>query len=1007
MATKHFATGLKRSALTVALGLCFAGGVQAQSSVGTIFGDTAPNSTVTIENTATGVSREATADDSGRFSFAQLAPGQYRVTSGGTTRDVQVRVGTGSNVSFVAATGDATTLGTVTVVGTGGFNPIDVSSVESTTVFTAEQIDELPVARDITNVALLAPGTVKGDSGLGNLASFGGASVAENGYYINGFDVTNLRNLISFADLPFEAIGEQQVKTGGYGAEFGRALGGVISIVTKRGTNEWKGGASVYWAPDWGTEDGTDVISRDPAVTAPDNLFVYRSDDTEDNLSYNVYGSGPIIKDKLFIFGLFQGQKDTIDLYNRDDSERRDYSDPMGLVKLDWNITDDHILEFTGVWNEDTLERTFYRNADGEIYTGEHGAVDVETSLENGGEVYIGKYTGYLTDTFTIAAQYGYLRNVNNFQPELPGAECPAIYDSRSDGIPLTPIGCWTEAQFTVRDAAFDGPDEDFRRAWRIDAEWILGDHKLRFGIDSEEYKSTHAGQTYSGGEYFRYFRAADVFGPDYAFLGDVARQRTTFTQSGSYEVVNEAAYVEDNWQLTDNVLLYGGLRAETFENKNAVGETFIKSDTLWAPRLGFSWDVNGDSTFKVFGNAGRYFIPVASNTNIRGSGFEYSDETWYFLDGVNPDGTPVLGDVLIPTTVNGSFTPPDPRTLTATNLDPMYQDEYIVGFQKQVTPNWSLGIRAIHRDVKAGMDDACTHNGFNAWAADNGYDPDFARDGEGIDMPGCYIINPGKDVSIALDPNNTGDVQVYTVPASYIGLPEYQRTYGAVEFFWERAKADNWYLQGSYTLSKSRGNIEGYVNSTLEQDDAGATQDFDFAAFEHGAYGYLPNDRRHTFKLFGAYDLTDEWSVGGNLLIQSGRPVNCNGYIPVGALGIDDPDAGTIGAYSGSSFYCLDPNGAFEDPETGLRYALGNRGDRGRTPWIKQIDLGVNYEPTWLEGLTLQMKVFNVLNAQTATEWNESSQATREQRFLDPDFLNDVNFQQPRYVRFTVRYEF
>src|SRR5687768_17995484 len=102
MATKHFATGLKRSALTVALGLCFAGGVQAQSSVGTIFGETAPNGTVTIENTATGVSREATADDSGRFSFAQLAPGQYRVTSGGTTRDVQVRVGTGSNVSFVA-----------------------------------------------------------------------------------------------------------------------------------------------------------------------------------------------------------------------------------------------------------------------------------------------------------------------------------------------------------------------------------------------------------------------------------------------------------------------------------------------------------------------------------------------------------------------------------------------------------------------------------------------------------------------------------------------------------------------------------------------------------------------------------------------------------------------------------------------------------------------------------------------------------------------------------------
>src|SRR5690606_16669766 len=137
------------------------------------------------------------------------------------------------------------------------------------------------------------------------------------------------------------------------------------------------------------------------------------------------------------------------------------------------------------------------------------------------------------------------------------------------------------------------------------------------------------------------------------------------------------------------------------------------------------------------------------------------------------------------------------------------------------------------HRKVKAGFDDTCGHNGFDQWAADNGFDPDFSQDGEGIDMPTCYIINPGNDVQIALDPNNTGDVQVYTVPASYLGLPEYQRKYQALEFFWEKAKSNNWYLQGSYTLAKSKGNVEGYVNSTLEQDDAGVTQDFDFSAFE------------------------------------------------------------------------------------------------------------------------------------------------------------------------------
>lgn len=1015
MASKHLAKGLKQSALTIALGLCFAGGVQAQSSVGSIFGETAANTSVKIENLDTGLSRDITSDASGKFTFPQLAPGRYRVTSGGITKEVQVKVGTGSSVSLVAATPG---LDVVTVVGTTGFNPIDVSSVESTTVFTAEQIDELPVARDVTNVALLAPGTVKGDTGLGNLASFGGASVAENGYYINGFDVTNIRNFISFADMPFDAIAEQQVKTGGYGAEYGRSLGGVISIVTKRGTNEWKGGVSAYWAPDWASEHGTDVYSRDPNRIGTNNdRFVYRSDDEQDNLTYNVYGGGPIIKDKLFVFALFQGQKNTSDIYNRSTSEHRSNTDPSGLLKLDWNITDNHVVELTGIWNEDVRETTNYTNSAGQFYTGEHGAFTDATTLENGGEVYIGKYTGYLTDSFTIAAQYGYLRNVNNFQPPLPGADCPAIYDSRAAGLPLNKIGCWSEAQFTTRDVGFDGPDEDVRKAWRIDAEWQLGSHKLRFGYDHETFTSSHAGQSYSGGVYYRYFRAGDVFGPDYAFLGDIVRRRNLFTSSGEYEVTNNAAYVEDNWQVTDNLLLYGGLRSETFENANSVGQTFVESDALIAPRLGFSWDVNGDASFKVFGNAGRYYIPVASNTNIRAAGSEYSDETWFFLDGVNPDGTPQIGGVLIPTSSLGSRTPPDPRTIASTNLDPMYQDEYIVGFQRQLSANWTLGMRAIHRDIKTGMDDVCSHNGFNSWAADNGFDPDFALDEEGIDMAGCFIMNPGKDAVLALDPDNNGTLEVYTVPASYIGLPEYQRTYNAVEFFWERAKADNWYLQGSYTLAKSRGNAEGYVNSTLEQGDAGITQDFDFAAFEDGAYGYLPNDRRHTLKLFGAYDLTDEWSVSANLLVQSGRPVNCNGFIPVDApeLGIGSPDADSLVFYSGSSFYCLDPNGSIVDPGadgiTGtaddVNYRLGNRGDQGRTPWTKSIDLGVSYQPNWLEGLTLQAKVFNVLNSQTATEWNEASQTQRTNNVISPDYLNEVNFQQPRYVRFTVRYEF
>ena len=189
---------------------------------------------------------------------------------------------------------------------------------------------------------------------------------------------------------------------------------------------------------------------------------------------------------------------------------------------------------------------------------------------------------------------------------------------------------------------------------------------------------------------------------------------------------------------------------------------------------------------------------------------------------------------------------------------------------------------------------------------------------------------------------------------------------------------------------------MEGYVNSTLEQDDAGLTQDFDHRLFEDGAYGYLPNDRRHTLKLFGAYEINDEWRVGSNLLVQSGRPINCNGYIPLDGTGID---AGNLVFYSASSFYCLDQD---------LNTVLGNRGDRGRTPWTYNVDASLAYLPAWAnEKLTLQVDVFNIFNLQRVTEYYEVGESSRSTPTFEPNFLNDVNYQTPRSLRFTARYEF
>ena len=169
MASKIITKGLKRTALSVALGMCFAGSVYAQSnSAGAISGTTTAGATVVIENPSTGFRREAHRWRRRQLPLRlNLPTGTYKVTAEGKSRDVVVSIG---------GTANATHLDTVTVVG-GAINAIDVASVESTTILTAEQIAKIPVPRNITSVALLAPGTVKGDAAFGNLASFGGASV--------------------------------------------------------------------------------------------------------------------------------------------------------------------------------------------------------------------------------------------------------------------------------------------------------------------------------------------------------------------------------------------------------------------------------------------------------------------------------------------------------------------------------------------------------------------------------------------------------------------------------------------------------------------------------------------------------------------------------------------------------------------------------------------------------------------------------------------------------------
>ncbi|MDP5208302.1 TonB-dependent receptor [Microbulbifer sp. 2205BS26-8] len=987
---KHSLAAAAVSACLIASTVSFA----ASNTSGSIFGRAEAGTEITYLNKGTGVSRTITVPAGGRFNISSVPAGTYVVMdSAGNEQEVQVTIGRGSNVSF-------DTIEVVEVIGSR-IKAIDTSSVESTEVFTADTVQRLPLPRDSVAVALLTPGAIQGGANFDrNLPSFGGASIGENGYYIDGMDVTNLRTLLSFANLPQDAIEQTQIKSGGYGVEYGRALGGIINVVTKSGSNDWAFGGSLYSVHDALRSSEKNTINR--KLDGSSEILTYNSADTESRLEYNIYASGPLIENKLFFFVNLEGQDDDIDNYSRNDSYNIKTDTPNYLAKLDWYITDEHLLRFTHINNQTEYDRTEYHNLNGEEWAGKHGEQTNSYTYQEGGDMSILSYTGHLSDNLTLNLMAGKLKHQYLKVPSLEGGDCAYAWDTTNGvGWPgRKAIGCWNAP--TQDEVTDDIDDIDKRDSYRADIDWVLGDHRLRFGYNAESYDSTSPGSSYSGGIYYRYQTAHE--NNDCTINGvlldcgtETVRIRTNEIVSATFSVENTAWYIEDSWQLSDNILVYGGLRGETFTNNDGQGRTFLESDHLIAPRFGFSWDIDGDSSKKFYGTLGRYYIPVASNTNIRATREEHFRENHYIVTGGwNADGSPVsLGQEFGRSVVDDQIA--NPAVIADANLEPMYQDELILGYEQRVTDDWTLGAKFMGRTVGSGMDDFCGKDGFVRWADDNGYD-NF----DPHSLAGCIIINPGEDITIAMDLNNDGTLTNVTTPASYHGLPEYKRHYLGLQLTAEKALSDNWLLNLSYVLSRTFGNVEGYVNSSLAQEDPGATQDFDHANFMHGAYGNLPTDRTHQFKAFGIYDFTEELSVSMNLSLISGIPLSCQGFVSTEGMlegdGTTAYDLGNFNRYSASSFYCNDGSG---------NQVLTKRGDEGRSNWLYTADLGIAYAPAWYEGLVLKATVYNLFDWQRPDAYDQEKDLDRGNPAVNHNFLKATSFQPPRYVQLTARYSF
>jgi hypothetical protein len=991
--------------------------VMAQSNAtGNIVGrvDNAASTSITIFNTETGLQRTITPGADGRFSATSLPTGHYKVTlsrAGAvvSSQEVDVLLGKGVDASF-----DLAAQNTVKI--TGRRQTIDVSSTTNGATFTAKQLKSLPITPNVDSIIQLASNTTRADSRYAAGASFGGGGASENAYYINGFPTTNPLTQLGASELPFGAIAQAELLTGGFGAEFGRSVGGVVNLVTKSGTNNWEIGGSFAITPEVlrsKRRDNYYGVTGAPENAATDGtLRVRHGEDTENSYTVGAYVSGPIIKDKLFLFvageqistrregvnlPISSTSTGNIGWFDRKDETQR------YLGKLDWFITDNHRLELTLIGDDSkrdeklsgyTYNPDIFNGGPGTrnntTFSSEHYSNNSNVLQPVGANVQILKYTGNLTDNLTLTALYGqsqseHTNTYDGYDINQELFQVVAGTRVRAPGLN------YTSPQALVGNILPAGAKDDVK-SFRLDLEYKIGRHTIRGGLDDNSLVSTNAGEFSAGGGVWRYFRTttgrarlAPAGTVDIASGGGLGVdgyyvRRDIFDDATSAESLQSAQYIEDKFQITKNFLLTGGLRSEEFSNKNGAGETFLEQKNQIAPRLAASWDVHGDQSLKLFGTAGRYHLQIPTHVAVRGASASLNTREYFTYTGTDANGNPTgLNPLTGLLSNNNEFgQDKDPLVVSAVNLKPTFQDEITFGFEKSVSPTLNIGSKVTYRELKSTIDDFCDDRQIRAWADRNGVSTVNWR---GFN---CASFNPGSDTDLLVDFNDLvaprASHTLVHLTKDELGIPKAKRAYLAVDFFVEHPFRDGWYAKAYYTWSRSKGNTEGQTLSDVAQTDVAVTQTWDNYELSDFTDGLLPNDRTHQIKAFGFYEINKQWIVGGNLLAASGRPINCLGNYAGPSL--DFPDYGS--AYR----YC-------DDKPT-------PRGSLGKLPWDIRLDLNVVYKPEIIKGLALKVDVFNFFNKQTTQTVDEVYNSGSD---VADTYGRIISYTAPRTVRLTAEY--
>jgi len=976
--------------LAVALLLLSTTAVTAQERTGNIAGvvkdqsgGVLPGVAVTLNNKASGRTVSTKTDADGSYIVRELEPGRYTVKfeltgfSNAVVQDVILLVGKNIEVNTSMQIGAVEQIVEVT----GGATLIDTLSTAVSHNVTAEEFDRMPKARSFQDVALTAPSVNSGEVEGG--IQINGASGAENNFTIDGLSTTGVINGNSRQNAVYEFLQEVQVKTNGFEAEYGGALGGVISAITKSGGNQFHG--ELHWYSSGSPFDAAPArrLNLDPANQRTVRyLFDPKTKDHRNEAGGSV--GGPIMKDKLYFFLSFtpeiRSRERVVAFQNGtgpNSTFKSDYDYYNLFSKLSWDLTSRIRTNFT--WLHTSTKET------GQLpsYNGSSAGSNLGTLVANeplrgqGWALPKNSYTGTmditLTNTSLLSLRGGYFwDNYKDFG--IPNKH-QTRYNASAIGLPFTIPQELIQANnyFDVPLTEVNNFDITTRGFFQGDYSKTFnagGTHNLKGGLGVQ--KITNKVDTgYQGGGY----NVAIFWNRPFTNLDGITdrgqygyyRIRSIGT-SGSTGSAIHHVYIQDQWRVHPRLTLNIGLRTEretipAFREK-AYAIRFGFGDKI-APRLGASYDLFGNGKLVLKGSWGRYYDWTKYEL-VRGSfGGDLWTEYYYSLDtldifNITRENRPgrnlwssnpaSFRDFRVP-----SFGPDgvDP------NLKPMRQDNMSFGAEYELNSHTVVSARYVRNKLTRTIEDI----------------------GRLVDNNEAYTLgNPGEG-RFTQQTNHYGATPDFPMPKPL-------RQYDALELSLNRRFANNWFLAGNYTFSRLYGNYAGLSNtdevapptgsalggwSTSQSPadligsdgqaiarpggNANRNWDADDILFDsHGNFlnGRLYTDRPHVFKLYGSYTFGWGTEVGSRFSVGSGTPLT-----------------------------------TLVENLHQLPILVEGRGDAGRTPVLSSTNLLVSHEFKFSESkrLRFEFNMINLFNQKTA----RYSQMTLN-RFREAGSLMDMS---------------